>query len=386
MRRQEAGQMKKSIAATLATAIAIVGISISASAQSASAVKSVTNGATDARTKPGTNSNATGKAWVMPRMADGHPDFSGYWNNLTFTPLERPAKYGNREFLTPDEMKEIFRSGLRGSYEPGAQGSEDRYGGELFNPDSVDYDATTYGLSPWQNGIKPNPRTSLVVDPSDGKIPPLTPEAKARLAAGVRPTGGFPYVADDHHGGAVVHANDARDLGQNTSCVTQSGGPPLIPSEYNSGLFIAQNPAYMLIETEQGSEFRIIPLDGHTHVSANIHQWHGDSRGHWEGDTLVVETTNLRPDHTYRNGDPKTQRIIEYFKRVDADTIEYKFTIDDPSTWTRPWSAIIPLNAGKGPLFEYDCSENNNDAVNILAGARAFEKKAAAEAKPISQK
>ena len=335
--------------------------------------------------KSDTKATAKTQKWVMPRTADGHPDFSGYWNSLTFTPFERPAKFGNREFLTADELKDIFKSGLRGSYEPGAQGSEDRYGGELFNPDSVDYDATTYGLSPWQNGIKPNPRTSLVVDPPDGKIPPLTPEAKTRLAAGVRAGGTFPYVVDDHHGGAVVHANNARDLGLNTSCLTQSGGPPLIPAEYNSGLFIAQNPGYVLIETETGSEFRIIPLDGRPHVSSKIHQWHGDSRGHWEGDTLVVETTNLRSDHTYRNGDPKTQKITEYFTRISADTIEYKFTVDDPSTWTRPWSAIIPMNASTGPLFEYDCSENNNDAVNILAGARAFEKKAA-EGKPISRR
>jgi hypothetical protein len=340
-----------------------------------------------AKTAGKTSANPAGKTqnWVTPRIADGHPDFSGYWNNLTFTPLERPAKYGNREFLTPDEMKAVFKSGVKGSFDPGAQGSEDRYGGELFNPDSVDYDATTYGLSPWQNGIQPNSRTSLVVDPPDGKIPPLTAEAKARLATRTTPGGGFPYVVDDHHGGAVVHADRAKDLGQNTSCVTQSGGPPLIPAEYNSGLFIAQNPSYMLIETEQGSEFRIIPLDAHPHVSSNIHQWHGDSRGHWEGDTLVVETTNLRPDHTYRNGDFTTQKITETFRRINAQTIEYKFTIDDPSTWTRPWSAIAPLNASTGPLFEYDCSENNNDAVNILAGARAFEKKAA-EAKPTSQK
>ena len=340
-----------------------------------------------AKTAGKTTANPADKTqnWVMPRMADGHPDFSGYWNNLTFTPLERPAKYGNREFLTSDEMKAVFKSGVKGSFDPGAQGSEDRYGGELFNPDSVDYDATTYGLSPWQNGIKPNPRTSLVVDPPDGKIPPLNAEAKARLATRTTPGGGFPYVVDDHHGGAVVHADRAQDLGQNTSCVTQSGGPPLIPAEYNSGLFIAQNPSYMLIETEQGSEFRIIPLDGHPHVSSKIHQWHGDSRGHWEGDTLVVETTNLRPDHAYRNGDYKTQKITETFKRIDAKTIEYKFTIDDPSTWTRSWSAIAPLNASTGPLFEYDCSENNNDAVNILAGARAFEKKAS-EGKPIPQK
>ena len=335
--------------------------------------------------KTAANPAGNTQTWVTPRMADGHPDFSGYWNNLTFTPLERPAKYGNREFLTDDEMKAVFKSGVKGSFDPGAQGSEDRYGGELFNPDSVDYDATTYGLSPWQNGIQPNPRTSLVVDPPDGKIPPITAEAKARIAKSTTPGGGFPYVVDDHHGGAVVHADRARDLGQNTSCVTQSGGPPLIPSEYNSGLFIAQNPGYLLIETEQGSEFRIIPLDAHPHVSSNIHQWHGDSRGHWEGDTLVVETTNLRPDHTYRNGDYKTQKITETFRRINAKTIEYKFTIDDPSTWTRPWSAIAPLNASTGPLFEYDCSENNNDAVNILAGARASEKKAAGE-KPISQK
>jgi hypothetical protein len=337
-----------------------------------------------------TNSAAKAKTWVMPRMADGHPDFSGYWNNLTFTAMERPAKYGNREFLTDKEKEEVFKSGVRGSYDPGGQGSEDRYGGELFNPDSVDYDATTYGLSPWQNGVKANPRTSLVVDPPDGRIPPLTAEAKARLASGPRPTGGFPYVVDDHHGGAIVHADVAKDLGQGTTCVTQSGGPPLTPAEYNSGLFIAQNPGHILIETETGSEFRVIPVgsDLAPHPSANIHQWHGDSRGHWEGDTLVVETTNLRPDHTYRNGDPNTERITEYFTRIDADTIEYKFTINDPRTWTKPWSAIIPMSASTGPLFEYDCSEDNNDAVNILAGARAFEKKAG-EGKtqtPISQK
>jgi hypothetical protein len=327
---------------------------------------------------------AKARAWVMPRMAGGHPDFSGYWNNLSFTPMERPAKYGNREFLTDKEMEEVFKSGVRGSYDPGG---EDRYGGELFNPDSVDYDAATYGLSPWQNGVKPNPRTSLVVDPPDGRIPPLTPEAKARLASGARPAGGFPYAIDDHHGGAVVHADTARDLGQGTTCTTQSGGPPLTPAEYNSGLFIAQNPADVLIETETGSEFRIIPIDGAPHPSASIHQWHGDSRGHWEGDTLVVETSNFRPDHTYRNGDPTAQKITEYFKRISADTIEYKFTVNDPSTWTRPWSAIVPMNASTGPLFEYDCSENNNDAVNILVGARAFEKKAATgKPGPISQK
>lgn len=358
-------------------------VAAQSSAPTGKAAAPSSNSAAQATAKPREN----GKAWVMPRTADGHPDFSGYWNQLTFTPMERPAKFGGREFLTKEEMEQVFKSGVRGSYDPGGAGSEDRYGGELFNPDSVDYDATTYGLSPWQNGVKPNPRTSLVVDPPDGRIPPLTPEAKARLAARTTPGGGFPYVVDDHHGGATVHADNARDLGQGTSCVTQSGGPPLTPPEYNAGVFIAQNPDNIVIETETGSEFRVIPLTARPHVGANIHQWHGDSRGHWEGDTLVVETTNMRPDHTYRNGQPDTQRITEYFTRTSADTIEYKFTVNDPATWTRPWSAIIPLSATTGPMFEYDCSEDNNDAVNILAGARATERKAAEKpAGPISQK
>lgn len=350
-------------------------------------------GAATAAVKPTAKSDSASagktKSWVMPRTADGHPDFSGYWNNLTFTPMERPVKFGNREFLTQQEMEVVFKSGVRGSYEPGAQGSEDRYGGELFNPDSVDYDAATYGLSPWQNGIKPNSRTSLVVDPPDGRIPPMTAEAKARIAAGPRGGGGFIYVVDDHHGGAVVHADTPRDLGQGTSCITQSGGPPLTPAEYNSGLFIAQNPAYIVIETETGSEFRIIPLDGRPHVSSNIRQWHGDSRGHWEGDTLVVETTNFRPENAYRNANAATLKITEYFTRKDAETIEYKFTVDDPSTWTKPWSAIVPLSSVPGPLWEYACSESNNDAIQIMVGARNAEK-AAEKAKtpagvPISQ-
>jgi hypothetical protein len=320
------------------------------------------------------NASAAAKTntFVIPRMADGHPDFGGYWNMLSFTPLERPAKYGNREFLTAKEMEDVFESGVRGSYDPGAPGSEDRFGGELFNPDSADYDAVTYGLSPWQNGVKPNPRTSLIVDPLDGRIPPLTPKADAEAKARAR-------AAE----GRTPSYNTARDLGQNTTCVFQSGGPPLIPAQYNAGLLIVQNPGYMLIQTETGSQFRIIPLNGSPHLSPKIRKWHGDSRGHWEGDTLVVETTNFRPDRIFRNGDPNTQKITEYFKRMDADTIEYKFTVNDPSTWTKPWSAIIPMNATTGPIFEASCSENNYAAVNILAGARRAEREAKA---PVSQK
>jgi hypothetical protein len=169
-----------------------------------------------------------------------------------------------------------------------------------------------------------------------------------------------------------------------------NSGPPILPAEYNSNLLIVQNAGYVAIEREVGSEVRIIPIDSGPHVSANLHQWHGDARGHWEGDTLVVESTNFRSESAFRNANPKTLKITERFTRIDKDTIEYKFTVDDPTTWAKPWSAIIPMSHVNGPIFEYACSEDNNDAVNILAGARAAEKAAEEKAKagssPISQK
>jgi hypothetical protein len=323
---------------------------------------------------------------AVPRTPDGRPDLHGYWTNLSFTPLERPAKYQGKEFLTDKEMQEVYKAGLQVTYEGAAVEGIEGFG-ELYNPTSVDYDVNTYALSPWQNGIRPNPRSSLVVDPPDGRIPPLTAEAKARPAR----KGGFSYVEDDHHGGGIVHADAPADLGLNTTCISMQAGPPLLPAEYNSNMLIVQSPGYVAIEREVGSEVRVIPIDAGPHVSANIHQWHGDARGHWEGDTLVVENTNFRPQATYRNANPKTLKITERFTRIDKDTIEYKFTVDDPSTWTTPWSAIIPMSRVDGPIFEYACSEDNNDAVNILVGARAAEKAAEEKAKgaspvPISQK
>jgi hypothetical protein len=354
------------------------------------AAQAVSPGAKPApKTTPSTNGAAktqTRSAGTFPRTPDGRPDLHGYWTNLSFTPLERPAKYQGREFLTDKEMEEVYKAGLQVTYEgTPAEGIEGF--GELYNPASVDYDVNTYALSPWQNGIRPNRRSSLVVDPPDGRIPPLTPEAKAR--PGQRR--GFSYVEDDHHGGGIVHADVPWDLGTNTTCISMNSGPPILPAEYNSNLLIVQSAGYVAIEREVGSEVRIIPIDDRPHVAANIHQWHGDARGQWEGDTLVVETANFRPEATFRNANPKTFKVAERFTRIDKDTIEYKFTIDDPTTWTKPWSAIVPLSHVNGPLFEYDCSENNNDAVNILAGARAAEKAAEDKAKgaasvPISQK
>jgi hypothetical protein len=340
---------------------------------------------TAAKTDTKAAANTSTKAWTMPRTPDGAPDLHGYYNFLTVTPMERPAKYGNREFLTPKETDEVFKTGLQSAYEP-RDGDEVHYGNELFNANSVDYDPATFGLAPWQNGIKPNPRTSLVVDPPDGRIPPLTAEAKAARAAAKALVQGHDYVVDDHNGGGVVRANVPTDLGYGTTCVTPGGGAPILPGEYNADLYILQSPGNVVIQGVNG--IRVIPTDGRAHASANIHPWHGDGVGHWEGDTLVVETTNFRPEDTFRGANPKTLKITERFTRVSAETIEYKFTIDDPSTWTKPWSAIVPLSAEKGPLFEFACTEDDYDAVNILAGARALEKKAAKQQEgiPISQK
>lgn len=347
--------------------------------KSAPITKQVTKQVTNQATKPGASSTA-----AIPRTPDGHPDLHGYWTNLSFTPMERPAKFQGREFLTEKEMQDVYKAGLQVTFEgTPAEGIEGF--GELYNPGSVDYDVNTYALSPWQNGIRPNPRSSLVVDPPDGRIPPLTAEAKARPRLKV----GFSYVEDDHHGGGIVHADVPWDLGTNTTCISMNSGPPILPAEYNSNLLIVQSPEYLAIEREVGSEVRVIPVDDRSHVSANIRQWHGDARAHWEGDTLVVENTNFRPESVFRNANPRVLKITERFRRIDKDTIEYKFTVDDPTTWTKPWSAIIPMSRVKGPIFEYACSEDNNDAVNIMAGARAAEKAAQEKAKsssPISQK
>jgi hypothetical protein len=341
---------------------------------------------TDAKTAAKTGTTAANtKGWVTPRTPDGQPDLQGYWTAISYTPFERPAKYGNREFLTDQETQDVFNAGVQNSFDGGANTKNDA----IDDPNSADYDFKTYGLSPWQQGVKPNNRTSMVVDPPDGRIPPLTTAAKERLR-NYLPEGGCTSetVAGQPYN-CTVHADVPIDVGVATSCLAEQGGPPIKSGGYNNGLHIVQSHGFVLIETEYGTENRIIPLDGSPHPSAKIRQWHGDGRGHWEGDTLVVETTNFRPENTYRNSQADTLRITEYFTRTAQDKIEYKFTVDDPSTWTKPWTAITPLTPIQGPLWEYACSESNMDLIQIMVGARNAEKAAGEKAKgavPVSQK
>jgi hypothetical protein len=342
-------------------AILSVPVFVSAQAKSAAAAKTDKNA----------SANTAKKSWVAPRTPDGQPDLQGYWTSLSFTPMERPAKYGNREFLTEEEAAQIHKEGIQHSYE------------FTFNDlaETPVYDATVYALSAWQEGVAPNRRTSLVVDPPDGKIPALTPEA-AKVREAARKHGPNQDYADPN---APVKADVAEDLNLGERCIS-FGGPPILPGAYNSNFKIVQGAGYVMVEYEWNNEIRIIPLDGRPALSPSIHRWHGDSRGRWEGNTLVVETSNFRSGATFQGANPKTLKMTEYFTRTDQNTIEYKFTVDDPSTWTKPWSAIVPLSHMEGPIPEYDCTENNNDAVNILAGARAAEKAAAEKAKNISQK
>ncbi len=296
---------------------------------------------------------APGKPWTLPKTPNGHPDLQGYWTSLSFTPLERPEKFGTREFLTEEELSTIFKAGVDRSYEL-----------TFANPAGTPvYDATVYGLDAWQNGVKPNKRTSLIVDPPNGRLPAMTPEGQARRGRGRQQN----------------PMNGPEDLSSGVRCFTFGGTPIPAGSGYNQNTFILQGKDHVIMEYEWGSSARLIPLNGGPHLSSKIRPWRGDSRGRWEGNTLVIETTNFRQGASPDNSNPATARLIERLTRLDETTIEYKYTIDDPSTWTQPWTAIVPLSKVDGPLFEYACNEGNNGLVNLLEGARAQEQKQVSE-------
>jgi len=210
-------------------------------------------------------------------------------------------------------------------------------------------------------------RTSLVIDPPDGKIPPETEQAKQRQKADL-----------DRY---LNPRNDGpEDLSLPQRCLkVQGSGPPIHPTLYNNNVRITQGPGYVMILHEMNHEARLIPLDGRPHLPEQIRLWNGDSRGHWEGDTLVVDTTNFNDEASFR-GTSRNLHLTERFKRLDNDTLQYRFTIDDPSSYTKPWTAEIPARKTDGLLPEYACHEGNDTMMNALAAARAEDKKAAAQA------
>jgi len=294
-----------------------------------------------------------------PRMRDGHPDLSGNWTYATLTTLERPKEFGNKAFLTAAEAADLEKTILTVQ-------NRDRRDGD--GPDGrTDLDRA-YGQAWWEFGSKlvGTRRTSLIVDPPDGQIPPLTADGERR-ALDKR---GLWTANGEYEGGARGASFDSyadRPLQERCMGWTVTG-PPMIPGAYNNNLALYQNTDHVVVMNEMVHEHRIIPLDGRPQVAAPIRMWMGSSRGHWQGDTLVVESSNFRP-MVFRSASGKL-KLTERFTRVDRETLVYEFTVEDPLTWVKPWTAQFPMTRIDEPVFEYACHEGNYSLPNILAGAR----------------
>ncbi len=310
--------------------------------------------------------SASGQAPVSPakavpaaktsilRTPDGRPDLQGIWSFATITPLERPAELADKPFFTEKEAAD-YENDIR------KRNNMDRRDGD------AEADVTrAYNDFWWDRGTRvvKTRRTSLVTDPPDGRLPPLTAEGRKRQADRIAKNRGHEFDGPEN-----------RPLPER--CLNlQGSGPPILPTAYNNNTRIVQAPGYVTILVEMGHEVRVIPLDGRPHLPQDVRQWKGDSRGHWEGDTLVVDTTNFT-DKTAFRGASENMRLTERFTRLDPDTLLYQFTVDDPSAFTKPWTAEIPVTRTPGPLFEYACHEGNYGMAGALAGAREEEKKAA---------
>ena len=287
---------------------------------------------------------------AMPRTPWGHPDLQGRWTNFTLTLVERPAEFGSKEYFTESEAEEYSATALKRFLAAIDFTEEAALSGE-FEP----------GVWGEARSIVATGRTSLIVGPT-GRVPPLTPEAQKRAAARAAQRQERP-----------ADGPESRSL--NERCLWFAvGGPPMLSGiVYNSNYEIVQTPDYVLVLAELGNAVRIIPLDGRPHVAGAIRQWQGDSRGRFEGDTLVVETTNFNDKVQFR-GSSEHLRLVERFKMSDRDTIVYAFTATDPTSWTDSWTAEIPMRRFDGRLYEYACHEGNRGLANILSGARTVEK------------
>jgi hypothetical protein len=295
------------------------------------------------------NTRVAAKTWTAPRTADGQPDLQGLWTNATITPFERPKDLAGKEFFTEEEAAAYEKRVLETS-------NRDKRGGTAEADVAGAYNDFWFDRG---NRVVPTRRTSLVIDPPDGAVPRLTPDAQK--AASVRAE-----IARRPPEGPEEMALTDRCL------LWPTAGPPLLPSAYNNNYQILQVPGYVVILIEMIHDFRIIPLDGRPHLPKQIRQWLGDSRGHWQGNTLVVDTTNFT-DKTHFRGADQNLRLTERFTRVDPNTILYEFTVDDPTAFTKTWKAQAPLTKTAGPMYEYACHEGNYSMLNVLKGARAQE-------------
>ena len=304
----------------------------------------------------------TAPAWTPPRAADGHPSLEGVWENNSATPLERPVQFADKPRLSDEELAALQRR-ARETFTPESDAvfGDGLYLALLAQKPAARLGATGTYSQNWLPDRYFEHRTSLIVDPPDGKLPPPTPQGEqARKAAASRFT---------------RRPVAAQDMTITDRCI-HYGFPDLFAA-YMSVYRIVQTSEYVAIQMEKIHDVRIIPLDGRPHVSPVLRQYLGDARGRWEGDALVVETTNFHPNGNPMGGyftlSDQDLRLVERFRRVAADTLEYTFTVDNPTMWTRPWTAVINWKQSKGEVLEYACHEGNYSLPGMLAGARADE-------------
>ncbi len=302
---------------------------------------------------PATKAPFSRKAWTQPRTPDGQPDLQGYWTNNSITPLERPKGHTEEELAARIKQE-------------GTRLKENEEKGRPTEPGTaadVHYDFSQFGLDRAQSTLSWDRRTSLIVGP-EGTVPPLLTQARKRAAE----------LAAQNRG----HEMDGpENRGLSARClILPEEGVPMLPAAYNNNMQIVQGPGYVAILHEMNHSVRIIPTDGRPHVPQSIRQWRGDSSGHWEGDTLVVDVTNFTGRNPFRGSGEKLH-LVERFTRVDENTILYRFTVEDPETWDKPWSAELAMAKENGPIYEFACHEGNYGLANTLRGARVAEAEAA---------
>jgi hypothetical protein len=308
-----------------------------------------------------TRSSSPPKTWNAPLTPDGHIDLEGVWDFSTITPLERPSDLRDKQVFTDEEAaafeREENRRQNRDLIDP-------KKGGGQYLPGSV----VPYNEFWYERGDKivGSKRTSLIVDPPDGRIPLLTPAAQQKADAQAA------AAREEQLGRVRADSWEERSLADR--CILGfNAGPPLTPGAYNNHVQIFQTAGYVVLVTEMVHDVRIIRVDGRPHLPPRLRQYKGDSRGHWEGRTLVIDTTNFLRETSFR-GSSADLHLVERLTRTDADTLLYEFRVEDSKTWTKPWAATVPMKKVPGPLYEYACHEGNYAMGNILSGARAHER------------
>ena len=303
----------------------------------------------------------TTRTWTPARTPDGQFDLEGVWDFSTITPLERPGALGNKETFSDEEAVTFEREE---NVRQNRDLIDDKKGGLNYLPGSV----VPYNEFWYERGSKivGSKRTSLVVDPSDGRIPAMTPAGQQRVDA-------IAAAAREEQLGRVK-ADSWEDRSLADRCILGfNAGPPMTPGAYNNHVQISQSAGIVALVTEMVHDVRIVPVNGRPRLPSDLRQYKGDSRGRWEGRTLVIDTTNFLRETSFR-GSSANLHLVERLTRLDADTLLYEFTVDDPKTWTKPWTAAVPMKKVSEPIYEYACHEGNYALPNILRGARVQEK------------